>query len=362
MNFPTTREPADARRVRALIGTGLLVIAGGCAVLLLKHPSAAPTSTLSPAVSAHAGPSSGAGQFTEAVKPVAPPTHEVFRRTLAATGESVETLSALRAWAAQDPEAALLWARGKSGAFRLAALTAALEGAAKQPERATRLARDFFRDEPDRISDCGTALLGALVRDGAFASALDFLGDAPVSERGEWHTMLFSAWAQREPAFAAELAGLFSAKGLGGRAFESVFQSWATAAPADAWRFAVKLPTGSARAAAIGAIFPRWALQDPDGLSAALPLIAEPAEHDTASVALVCSTDSANRPTSNALTIAEGIQDLEMRRRALAHVLLEWTQTDPSAVAQYIADNPALSSSDREALLSALKPPPPDPT
>jgi hypothetical protein len=42
--------------------------------------------------------------------------------------------------------------------------------------------------------------------------------------------------------------------------------------------------------------------------------------------------------------------------------LLEWTQTDPSAVAQYIADNPALSSSDREALLSALKPPPPDPT
>jgi hypothetical protein len=270
--------------------------------------------------------------------------------------EAAVALAELRAWAGTEPAAALAWARGLTGELRLAALIAVLEGAAKQPALAVRLASELLIDQPELAADCGTAFVGALIRREAFGAALEFARSGPNELRPAWLATLFGAWAEREPAFARELATLFGTQGGAGPAFQSVVEHWATANPAAAAAYAMDLPPGPARSAALQASVPRWAVCDPEAVVAALPRLTGPAERDTALAAIVSGTDAVNRPTQTALAWSEAITDPALRQRALAHVLLEWAQSDPAAAESYVSTATHLSAAEREALHAALQP------
>lgn len=271
--------------------------------------------------------------------------------------EAASALLALRTWAESDPAAALAWARACGSEGRLAALIAALEGAAKQPHLAIQLARELLRDEPELAADCGTAFVGALIRTDAFGVALEFARGGPPAQRTAWLAALFGAWAGREPAFAGELARLLGAHGAEGPAYRAVIEHWAAADPSAAAAFALNLPTGPTREVALRIAVERWVVIDPEALAAALPRFGNPAERDVASVTLVCGTDALNRPTASALAWAEAIVDPAARQRALAHVLKEWAQQDRAAAERYVEDSNHLGAAEREALLGALRPP-----
>jgi hypothetical protein len=165
---------------------------------------------------------------------------------------------------------------------------------------------------------------------------------------------VFAAWVQREPGFARELVALFGGEGGNSPAYHAVMQSWCAVAPAEAAQYALSLSPGPARQVAIGLALPTWAAEDPAGLAAALPRFRRGEERDRAATCLICRTDAVNRPTATALSWAEAVEDPVLRQKAVLHVLREWAQQDPSAVAEYLDGSDRLQASEREALLAAL--------
>ncbi|PTY07811.1 hypothetical protein DB347_06190 [Opitutaceae bacterium EW11] len=274
--------------------------------------------------------------------------------------EVVRMVAGLRLWAKTNPQAAFDWARKRPLELRRTALIAVLEETAAQPELAIRLGRDLLSVDPAVAQDCATALVGALIRTGQFAPALDFIQSGPAESRAEWLTDLFSSWIQREPASARELFVLLGSNRVEGLPLQSLMRSWASVAPVAAGSYALQLPPGAARETALSEILPKWAGADPNDLAAALPRFDNRDEHDRAASALVGCTDTANRPTAVALGWAESIRSPALRHGALQHVLREWSRQDPAAVLRYLEGNPGLTADERESLLSALAPPPPD--
>ena len=120
---------------------------------------------------------------------------------------------------------------------------------------------------------------------------------------------------------------------------------------------AMKLPSGKNRETALHAAVANWILVDPAGVGAwSVRHLHDTAEFDRVAAMIVTQTDTVNRSTQVALSWAGDIADPVLRRRALIHVLREWTEQDPVAARSYVEQSPTLSPAERAQLLSAITP------
>lgn len=232
-----------------------------------------------------------------------------------------------------------------------------LERLAENPQDAVLIGRRLMAECPDQAADIGTILVGALVRGGAYESALELAQDGPSANRPEWIAMTLSNWTQSRPQDAELISDVLREKNVTPELFGSVVKSWASTTPAQAGRYAASLPPGPYRNAALQTVVDPWILQDPAGVASWWPQLADQAERDQALSRLIARTDSVFRPTEQALAWSELIRDPDLKRTALAAVVREWFAKNPEAAKRYVESSPAFSSEQRAQLLSSLKPP-----
>lgn len=217
------------------------------------------------------------------------------------------------------------------------------------------LGRALLRGPVAQAEADGTAIIGVLVRVGAFDAALDLAADGPATSRAEWLRVVLPAMAGRQPEAAAEIALSFVAQGVERSIFEQVVRNWASTAPADAAQFALSLPLGDARTLALRTAVDRWLKRDPSAVIHWLPSIREAGEGDIVLASLVTRTDSVTRPTATALAWADRIADATLHFTALEHVLREWAVQDRAAAVGYVEHAAfRITSTQRTQLLSLL--------
>ena len=232
---------------------------------------------------------------------------------------------------------------------------ASLEALAREnPDRALALARGLLRARPEHAETLSSELAGALMLAGAFPAAFELASTGPASTRADVLNTVLRSWAETDPAQARELADLLRENGVAGNVFAGLATGWALADPAGAARYAAQLPPGEHRALALQAALNQWASRDPAAVANWLPRLGNRAESESAFATLITRTDAGCRPTSTALAWAERITDAELRRTALAHVIREWFEQDPSAASRYTEATPAFTAEQRHELASSF--------
>jgi len=233
-----------------------------------------------------------------------------------------------------------------------------IEALAQNPNQAVIVGLRLMQEFPDRATELGTVLVGALVRASAHAAALELAQNGPEAQRAEWMTLVLSHWAQNRPADAVLITDLLREKGVARETFALVTKSWATSAPEPLARYALALPPGEYRSIAFRAALDPWIQQDPASVANCLPQLTEPAERDQVLSLLATRTDTATRTTSQAVTWAEAIANPDLRRTTLTAVVREWFGHDPAAANHYLLTNPTFDAEQRQSLLASLSPVP----
>ena len=184
-----------------------------------------------------------------------------------AIGRDAELADTLEQLADTDPSAAAerLGALGETDRRRVVA--AVLIDAARQPDRAVRLAGDFCRADPTVAAEHGYSLVAVLIRAGEFEAALRFVQfqDATAGETEnptKWLGMIFAGWAERQPQLAAWSASALASDGMRDEALQAVATTWVKTDPSGAANFAAQLPSGEGRVRALTTTLHAWEESD----------------------------------------------------------------------------------------------------
>lgn len=259
---------------------------------------------------------------------------------------------------AEDEDFKRLAALAHSSSPDDSTLMSALESLASAPANAITIYHRLILEFPDRASEFGTILIGALVRGSAYTAALELAQTGPEANRVEWIALVLSHWAQSRPEDAKLIADVLREKAVSTSTFELVAKSWAASTPEQLASYALSLPPGEYRSIAFTSVLDPLILQNPAAVSAALPQLTEPVERDQALAILAARTDTAFRPISQGILWAEAISNVDLRRTALAQVIREWFDHDPGAAGRYLLTSSVFNSEQRQSLIASMQPPP----
>jgi hypothetical protein len=261
----------------------------------------------------------------------------------------------LRAWGELDPYAAVNWAMRQKESERAIAVEAALTGAASQPGLALEIGRELLAEDRESGSGYGLVLIGALARAENFSSAMEFLPGAPSESRADWISLTFNLWAQSSPEDAAKAMATFTDAKDRATAFQALVTGWAAANPSGLAAYAVTLPSGEDRSHALDAALAGWCLQDPAAAGDWLNSLPADPEFDQAIARFIMGTDSVNRSPEVAMSWIAGINDPELRRESVLHVMREWTKADSSAAWNYFNSLSWFTNTERENLRKQIE-------
>lgn len=275
------------------------------------------------------------------------------------SGRSEAIRAALLAWSRSDPAAALRWADHCGDALRSFALSVVAEALSVQPGQSLNIGRRWMLEHPNSADEVGSILIGALVRRGDFASAMQLVAAGPASSCESWCELILGQWAQRDPASAADLAAALREHGVHGPVFAALAQGWAESAPEQLVAYGATLPPGDDRTTALHAGFDAWLLHDPSAAGAWINRLNDPHEHDQALAAYLARTDQIERSTPTALAMAEEIGDSTLRFTVLQQLVRELAAENQSDVARrYVATTAGLDPQQRRQLVAELNPTP----
>jgi hypothetical protein len=261
-------------------------------------------------------------------------------------------LAVLRAWGEVDPRSAVHWALARTRDVRETDLRAALTGAVNQPKIAMDLLCELLAEDPDSGGFYAETFTRALGAEGKFQEAIQFLNQAPAGTVADSVRAIFSLWMQRQPQAALAAVDAITDPQMRALAFRTAAASWNPNNPAGLAAYAQTLPEGEDRTCALHTAVNNWSQQDPAGLAAWLNTQPPGAEFDADVALLIARTDGANRPPELAMQWVENISDPALQQASLLRVLGEWTQSDPAAAQQYVANATWLNDQQRQSLLA----------
>jgi hypothetical protein len=265
--------------------------------------------------------------------------------------------AALRGWGrgAQNPEDAIAWARSQTLMDEGQAMASIFHGAANDPEKALRLARQLSEQEPERAGDFGAYLVAALGRVKEFDKAAGFAANAPAEVRVDLLNAACSRWADSDPKAALKYLADSSDPNVQPTAFAAVMSHWAKKDSPAAAEYALTLPEGNDRNLALTMSLRNWAATDGPAAAAWIMRFDPSSELDFGAAILASSPDTLVHPEV-ATSWAESIVDSRLRVRVLAAVVKEWAAVDPVAAQHYAWSSPGIRTEDRRGVLSAFEP------
>jgi len=259
----------------------------------------------------------------------------------------------VQAWAELDPRAAVNWALRQDEAARFAHLEAAWNGAIVQPQTALQIVRELIAENPETGAAFGTALIGALSGSGKFAAAIQLANDAPADARAGWLQNIFTRWGASRPMEGLQTLDTLEPS-VRDAAFAALTEGWAAGDPSGLAAHAMSLPTGPRRELALNTALANWSLQDPAAMGEWLNAIPASTELDRAVAQLITRTDSVNRSPEVAMTWIETIDDPDLRRQSLRHVMRQWIESDATAAWEFCERAAWINDADREDLRQDL--------
>lgn len=259
----------------------------------------------------------------------------------------------VRAWAEIDPIAAVRWALERPSPTTENFMEAALQGAAAKPAMALAIGRLLLASDPEMAATYGQMLVEALSRVKQFGSVLELAKEAPLELRQEWLGTAFHLWGAENPTEALQAMSLLD-ESVREPVFRALAAGWGRVAPGALTAFLREAESFPRRELVFNAAVEAWALQDPAALGTWLNTLPPGDDFDRGAVALLRTTDQANRSVEIALRWVEAISDRQLRRESLRRVLSDWQRSEPDAAQNYILRVPWLSGEERAELTQSL--------
>jgi hypothetical protein len=275
--------------------------------------------------------------------------------------------TALKTWAAQDPQAALEWIKNNPGTASAAAgderFAAAIAGfASTDPAGALATVSALSDSDPrDRAqkSAATKALADALSAQGDFTQAATFFNELPQGQmRTDAYSELAQQWTNISPTDAATwVEGITNDPTLKAAMGAEVAQNWAMTDPASAATWAAKIdaqdttpgntensPEGTLLATTIRA----WTTYDLDSAGQFLNLLPTSPTKDPA-VAIFALRASQEDP-QGAFQWVSTISDPQMRNGLTVGLSLLWMQQDQAGFNQFLSTSPLLNDDQRQMI------------
>jgi len=273
---------------------------------------------------------------------------------------------ALKAWAAQDPKAALQWMKDNPAAASAGAnqqrFAAAIAGyAATDPAGALAAVNSLSDSSADSQTKSAAikALATSLTDRGQFSQAAALFSSMPAGQtRDDANAQLAQSWAESSPQDAAAWIGNLTDPLQRNTIGAQVAKAWAANDPAAAATWAAQLdaqnagdpnnpqagPNGQLLASAIQS----WTNYDLDAAGQFLNQLPSSPTKDN-SVAIFALSSSQEDPGS-AMQWVGTITDDNLRQRATFGVALQWMQQDQAGFNQFLATSTTLSDQQKQLL------------
>ena len=276
--------------------------------------------------------------------------------------------TALKTWAAQDPQAALDWLKANPGSAPPSALqqryASAIAGmASTDPAGAFSTVNALTSNNPaDAVlkNNAMLALTNALADSGNFSDAMTMFGQmAPGQMQNTAYNTLVQRWADANPvdasAYIASLTDPTQRAQLGAR----VAQTWAASDPASAAAWAAQMDqqagttpgaNGQANNQLLANAISSWASYDLDAPAQFLNQLPAGAGKDNA-VAIFAMSAGQQDPASAEQWVGT-ITDDQLRARAATAVAFEMLAQDPNTFNTFISNTTLIPDQAKQALQS----------
>ncbi len=160
-----------------------------------------------------------------------------------------------------------------------------------------------------------------------------------------------TAW--QEASVILQQQGTINANtAINGPTLRQVITAWAETDPAGAAQAALNLTTAGTRVNSITAVATTWAQQDPDGLNTWMQTLPQGAERDAA-VAQYVMTQASSDPAA-AYRLATGIGDDISRYNQIVISLTAWAKKDPTAAQAALATAP-ITPAQQKTIANVIK-------
>ncbi len=261
--------------------------------------------------------------------------------------------AAVRGWAEVKPDEAGEWALTTRTDDRRSVVEALMQGAARNPGAAVRVALHLCAVDTERAGDYGHYTIGALVDSGAFEAATRFGLEVGPEKYPFLLKSAFFQWGRNQPEAAMAALDNVSDPILRSQARGEAIAGWAWADAKSVAAFALTLPAGEERSQVLSLALPRWVEKDPTAASEWINQAQNPAEMDAGVAAMANLQSIITKQPSLAMTLAGGISNPADRAHTMRAVFRQWAQNDLSAAQQYIAATGR--AEDRALLTDELK-------
>lgn len=272
--------------------------------------------------------------------------------------------TALKAWAAREPEQALGFAKALRIPNRANAIRAVLETLGGNPSLALQAGRKLLIEEPDQADDYGSTLITALNQAGQFTTALDLANSSGAERtRTEWTAAIVATWVRTQPDSALRIAAVVSRPGVPEQVFQAMVEGWASSAPRALANFALTLPPGETRRTVFTRALEGCVAQDPKSASNSIDARFKQApEYGQALATLLTRPDRVFSTPPIAFDWTSDIADTDLRMSTRAALMKTWAETDREAALKYLNTAKAVGQEERGQLYAALTQParPPD--
>ncbi len=250
--------------------------------------------------------------------------------------------AALRGWAENSPDEAATWALNAPENERREIVEALLQGAARHPDEAVRVARHLCASDPALGTDYGQYTITALADQGAFDAAMRFSTEMGVEKHPFLLKSTFFQWARNQPERALAELEKISDPAARNLARTEAIAGWAWADARAVAEFAMQLPSGVDRSQMLAEALPLWVERDPQGASEWIAQAGRPADVDAGVEAMANLQSLITHQPALAIELAGSISDPTRRRDTLRSVFRQWAQNDRAAAQRFAgsASNP----------------------
>ncbi|NNM28825.1 MAG: hypothetical protein HKO57_04845, partial [Akkermansiaceae bacterium] len=252
-------------------------------------------------------------------------------------------------WARQSPEAALKWAQSLDGNDSQAALSGVFQQVAlDDPAKAAAMAGDLTGEARQQANLTVAREWGSQ----NYAGAEEWIATLPADEQAAARSQALRGLAGDDPQLAAEKVSTIPEGDARDAAVETIAESWAREDPAGAAQWLVTNGSEGAQEDAIRGVMVNWARTDAD--QARDWLAEQPAGtmRDRAAATYVFA--GADEPQA-ALEVAETIEDMGSRSRAIGMTAARWMQEDREAALEYVETTEALDDENRGRILERVE-------
>ena len=258
--------------------------------------------------------------------------------------------AALQGWGKTQPEAAAQWARTQTVMDPAQAITALLQGAVHDPDKAISVTTALIQNDPRRAEEFGGELISALTEAGQFDRAASFAANSPADCRENWLLPAYSRWAEFQPQAAMANAMQIADASVRDSALNAIIVGWSPSDPQGMVEYALNhLPAGQQDTALQNAIG-FWADSDPTAAATWINQNQPGPQADPGVAEIALSPQLAQTPEL-AANWAENISNPDLRLETLTRLIEKWTAVDQAGAENYIKNSPVLTPEDRTQLL-----------